>query len=74
MMAELLQALPAGVQGELLTSRSSSLSVTYANSEFEDIKSNSSFNATLRVIKDGKMALSASSKPKDCLLYTSRCV
>lgn len=65
MMAELLQALPAGVQGELLTSRSSSLSVTYANSEFEDIKNNSSFNATLRVIKDGKMALSASSKPKD---------
>ncbi|HHW99029.1 MAG TPA: hypothetical protein GX738_05280, partial [Firmicutes bacterium] len=65
MMAELLQALPAGVQGELLTSRSSSLSVTYANSEFEDIKNNSSFNATLRVIKDGKMALSSSSKPRD---------
>lgn len=64
-MGDLLQRLPAGVQGELLTSRSSALSVTYANSEFEDIKNNNSYKASLRVIKDGKMALASSSKPQD---------
>lgn len=64
-MTSLLQSLPAGVQGELLTSKSSSLSVTYTDSQFEDIKNNQSFNATLRVIQDGKMAIASSSKPDD---------
>lgn len=64
-MTSLLQSLPGGVQGELLTSRNSSQSVSYADSQFEDIENNQSLNATLRVIQDGKMALASSSKPND---------
>lgn len=64
-MLQLLQRLPADVQGELFVSKSSALSASYANSEFEDIKNTSSYSATLRVIKDGRMALASSSKPQD---------
>ena len=64
-MTSLLQSLPTGVQGELLTSKSSSQSISYADSQFEDIQNSRSLNATLRVIKDGKMALASSSKPND---------
>lgn len=61
----LLHSLPNGVQGELLTSKSSSLSVAYADSQFEDIKNSQARNTTLRLIKNGKMAVSSSSKPND---------
>lgn len=65
MMKCLLHSLPNGVQGELLTSKSSSLSVAYADSQFEDIKNSQARNTTLRLIKNGKMAVSSSSKPND---------
>lgn len=65
MMKSLLQSLPSGVQGELLNSKGASLSVTYADSQFEDIKNSQAQNATLRIIKDGKMAMASSSKPND---------
>lgn len=65
MTTSILQSLPQGVKGELLTSQGSSVSVAYADSQFDDIQSKKSASSTLRVIKDGKLAVATSSKPND---------
>ncbi|NLY53219.1 MAG: TldD/PmbA family protein [Firmicutes bacterium] len=64
-MRQALQVLPVGVQGELHTQKSTTVNVTFKDSQFEDIKNRRSTKATLRVIRDGKLAMASSSKPGD---------
>jgi len=62
-MSDIFHALPDGVQAELHVSTVNSAEVKYANSEFEGTSERRHQSQTLRLIRDGRLSISQSSKP-----------
>ncbi|MDP2872851.1 MAG: TldD/PmbA family protein [Bacillota bacterium] len=62
-MADLFESLPTGVQAELRVSKVHTAGVRFANSEFEGTRETLHEVSALRVVKDGRMSLAASTKP-----------
>jgi predicted Zn-dependent protease len=60
---DLFKALPKGAQAEIQRRTIASTSVRFNNNQFEGTSQSRNTSMTLRLIKDGKMSLSTSSKP-----------